>query len=185
MTTLSIPHSTSLKQLPFHADSGRVRHLSKPLTFLLFSKDEDFWDRFRAAATRVSGKLIRKHRTVAVSRTLRRFKPAAVLLDLDLPSTAGWEIANLFLQDPNSPPLLLLTSRSEQFDFKAAIDAGLLIDKSEPPDKLVELLDATTQSPGPIRGEKMAMQQLIVRWLKPLNSLSENMPLRRFWGINE
>src|SRR5262249_34889540 len=149
------------------------------------SDDEDFSQNLRTAASRASRKLIRKSRTAAGPETLRLLQPAAVLLDLDLPSAAAWEAADLLLQNANSLPLLLLTSRSDEVDFKAAIDAGSLIDKCEPPERLLELVHTTLKSPGSTQRQRMAMQQLVIRWLKPCNWSPERAPRRRFWGINE
>jgi DNA-binding response OmpR family regulator len=112
-------------------------------------------------------------------------KPAVVLLDLDSPSQAAWDAADSLLQDANSPPLLLLTSRSDQVDFKTAIQAGSLIDKSECPAKLLEIANLTLESSDSEHRQLNAMQKLVIRWLRPCNWSAQVIPLHRFWGINE
>jgi len=185
MTTLSIPHRPVVARLPLHVDSGLRRCPSEPRGLLLFSDDEDFWQKLQPAARRARRTLVRKRRTVAAPGTLRLLKPAAVLLDLDLPAASGWDAADVLLQQAGSPPLLLLTSRGDQADFKAAIEAGSLINKFEPPDRLLELVHTTMESPGLVHRQRAAMQQLVIRWLKPCHWPSEAVPLRRYWGINE
>jgi len=108
-----------------------------------------------------------------------------VLLDLDSPAQAAWDAADSLLQDANSPPLLLLTSRSDQVDFKTAIQAGSLIDKRECPAKLLEIASLTLESPEPDHRQRNAMQKVVIRWLRPCNWSAQVIPLRRFWGINE
>ena len=110
-------------------------------------------------------------------------KPGAVLLDLDPPS--AWETAESLLQDIQTPPLLLLTSRSDQIDFIAAIEAGSLIDKRAEPGRVLELAELAVDQSERTRRERSAMQQLVIRWLKPCAWSSHGVPLRRFWGINE
>jgi CheY-like chemotaxis protein len=149
------------------------------------SDDEKLWQGLLAAASDGEQELVRDHAADGASRALRLVKPAIVLLDLDLSSTAPWDAADLLLQDTASPPLLLLTSRSDQSDFKSAIEAGSLMDKSECPARLLQLADLALQSPFSARRERSRMQRRIIRWLKPYNWSAQAGPLHRFWGINE
>jgi DNA-binding response OmpR family regulator len=152
---------------------------------LLFSDDEKFWQILSTAACEAGRDLVRKRAAAGVPRTLCLLKPAVVLLDLDSPSQAAWDAADSLLQDANSPPLLLLTSRSDQVDFKTAIQAGSLIDKCECPAKLLEIANLTLESPDPEHRQRNAMQKLVIRWLRPCNWSAQVIPLHRFWGINE
>jgi CheY-like chemotaxis protein len=149
------------------------------------SDDETFWQSLLTTATNGGRKLVREHATVSPPRILRLVKPAAVLLDLDLPTAAAWDAADSLLQEATCPPLLLLTSRIDQFDFRTAIQVGSLIDKSERPARILELADVSLESSPSTRREQTAMQQILIRWLKPCNWSDQVIPLRRFWGINE
>jgi len=147
------------------------------------SDDEKLWQGLLAAASDGEQELIRDHVADGAPRVLHLVKPAVVLLDLDLPSATAWDAADLLLQATDCPPLLLLTSRCDQSDFKSAIEARSLIDKSECPARLLQLADLALQSPFSARRERRATQQQVIRWLKPCNWWA--VPLRRFWGINE
>src|SRR5260221_171380 len=98
----------------------------------------------------------KKPRSGRRPRTPASLQPLAVLLDWDSPPQAAWDAADSLLQDANSPPLLLLTSRSDQVDFKTAIQAGSLIDKSECPAKLLEIASLTLESPDPEHRQRNA-----------------------------
>ena len=186
MTTLTPPPAPSPALLRLHVDSAAARaDRPKQPRLLVLSDDEVFWQTLSAAATSGGRKLVREHATAGTPRILRLVKPAAVLLDLDLPSAAAWDAADSLLQDATCPPLLLLTSRGDQADFKTAIQAGSLVDKSECPARLLELAEVTLESSGSVHREQSAMQRLVIRWLKPCNWSAQVIPLRRFWGINE
>jgi CheY-like chemotaxis protein len=186
MTTLTLPPAPSLALLPFDHDTV-VPPAARPQErrLLVLSDDETFWQSLLTAASNAGRKLVREHVAVGTPRILRLVKPAVVLLDLDSPTAAAWDAADSILQYATCLPLLLLTSRSDQVDFKTAIQAGSLIDKSECPTRILELADLTLESPGSDHSEQNAMKQLVIRWLKPCNWSAQVIPLRRFWGINE
>ena len=186
MTTLTLHSASSPALLRLHNDSA-VARAARPQQrrLLVLSDDEEFWQSLSAAARNGGRKLVRQHAAAGTARILRLVKPAAVLVDLDLSSAAAWDAADSLLQDATCPPLLLLTSRSDQVDFKTAIQAGSLIDKSECPARLLELAEVTLESQGSVHREQSAMQRLVIRWLKPCKWSAQVIPLRRFWGINE
>jgi len=111
--------------------------------------------------------------------------PAAVLLDLDLPADSAWETADSLLHDEHCPLLLLLTSRSGQPDFKTAIEAGFLIDKRMDAVTLLRQVNVRLDSSASSHRDQNAMQRIAIRWLKPFRGSAQEIPLRRFWGINE
>ena len=184
MITRTIPYAQRLPRLSLQVGVGRVQ-FAEPPCLLLFSDDEVFSQDLGDAVCRTSRRLMRKRETVVTPETLRLLKPAAVLLDLDVQSAAAWDAADMLLQNATSPPLFLFTCRSDQADFKGAIEAGLLIDKCIPSDRLLELVDTILESPASAQRQRTAMQQLIIRWLKPCNLTTEAVALHRFWGINE
>jgi len=185
MTTLTLPPGPGYPLFLLHDDFVVPRACQQERPLLVLSDDETFWQSLLTAASNGGRKLVREHAPIGVPRILHLAKPAVVLLDLDLPSAAAWDAADSFLQDATCPPLLLLTSRSDQADFKTAIQAGSLIDKSECPARLLELADAKLESPGSVHRQQTAMQRSVIRWLKPCNWSAQVLPLRRFWGINE
>ena len=186
MTTLTLPPAPSPELIPLLHDSV-VDRAARPQQrcLLVLSDDEKFWQSLLTAASYSGQMLVRDHATSDTQRILRLVKPAVVLLDLDLPPADAWDVADSLLQDANCPPLLLLTSRSDQPDFKTAIQAGSLIDKSERPARLLELADITLESPGSAHRSRHAMQQIVIRWLKPCNGSAQVIPLHRFWDVNE
>jgi DNA-binding response OmpR family regulator len=112
-------------------------------------------------------------------------RPALVLLDLDLPRQGGWEAADALLEEESCPPVLLLTARSEQFDANTALRAGSLINKTESPSHLLEVVEETLSMPKASQAECNAIQRVLIRWLKPCNWHVPVTPAYRFWGINE
>jgi DNA-binding response OmpR family regulator len=181
MNTLTLPPLKRTLLLAFDPDSPRRSQRTPPL--LVFTTDEPFWRGLLAAALRKALKLVRREDTNDTARSLRLFRPGAVLLDLDPPP--AWDAADSLLHASNAPPLLLLTSRGDQIDFKTAIEAGSLIDKRADPATVLALADRALSAPEPTRHEQSGIQQLVIRWLKPCGWLRHGAPLRRFWGINE
>jgi AmiR/NasT family two-component response regulator len=184
MTTLTFPPVFQKPVLlPLH--SGSLPPTARPPSVLVFTADEPFWEKLLHAANEAGRKLIRKNAIADTPRTLRLLKPAAVLVDLDMPSAAAWDEADSLLQKESSPPVLLLTSRSDQDNFDTAIQAGSLIDKCQDPARLLQLVELALDPFRSDQRERSAMQRLVIRWLKPCNWLPKVIPLRRFWGINE
>jgi len=184
MTTLTLPEFKEPALLSYESESG-ICKTTGDSPFLVFTADESFWEKLRSAATGVR-KLVRRRNTSDSRRAFRLSKPDAVLLDLDIPAPSVWDAADSLLRDASSPPILLLTSRSGQIDFKTAIEAGSLIDKRTDPAELLALIEAAQDLPERACRERNAMQQLVIRWLKPFVSSAPQTPsLNRFWGINE
>jgi len=185
MKTLTPPQPAGAARLLLSDAFAASPSAAERQSLLLFSDDEMFSQELLTAASEAGRTLARKRGAADVPRTLRLLKPAAVLLDLDSPAEAAWNAADSLLQDANSPPLLLVTSRTDHVDFKTAVQAGSLIDKRERPARLLELANATLESSASEHRERNAMQRLVIRWLKPCNWSPQVIPLRRFWGINE
>ena len=151
---------------------------------LLLSSDKAFYEEIRNAAWR-AGQVLLQHSPSDGPRFLRILNPAAVLLDLDLPADSAWETADSLLHHEDCPLLLLLTSRSGHPDFKTAIEAGFLIDKSADAATLLRQVNEKLGSSASTYSEQNAMQRIAIRWLKPFRGSAQEIPLRRFWGINE
>ena len=184
MTTLTLPEFKERALLSWESDS-EICKPSGNSPFLVLTADESFWGKLRSLATGTR-KLVRRRSPGDSRRALRLFKPDAVLLDLDIPAPSVWDTADSLLLDAGSPPVLLLTSRSGQIDFKTAIEAGSLIDKRTDPAELLTLIEAARDLSDRACRERNAMQQLVIRWLKPFISPAPQTPSHnRFWGIND
>jgi DNA-binding response OmpR family regulator len=185
MTTLTLPSPVGALRLLPRDSFDAAPPAAAQKCILLFSDDDSFSQDLLTAASEAGRILARKRAAADLPRTLRRLNPAAVLVDLDSPVEAAWDAADSLLRDAGSPPLLLVTSRTDHVDFKTAIQAGSLIDKRERPARLLELANAALELSAYELRERKAMQRLVVRWLKPCNWSPQVIPLRRFWGINE
>ena len=119
---------------------------------------------------------------VEAVRGLRSAQLAAVWLDLDLPSQGAWEIADSLLQEAGCPPLILLTGRRDQFDVSTAIRAGSLVDKSASLAKLLEVVDQALALPDSNRGERNAIQRIMIQWLRPCAWSAPVTPTTVSWG---
>ena len=152
---------------------------------LLLSNDAGFHQALRRAADGVGQAVVQFTGGADALRLLAAVKPVAVLLDLDLPSGAAWEMADTLLQQPDCPAMLLLTSRSEQFDVRTAVRAGSLFEKSAGPQRLLELVEQAVAAPVSVQTERNAIQRVAIRWLRPSSWCVPLTPAYRFWGINE
>jgi len=184
MTTPTLAPDRPPTLLALHGVAKAPASATKQPSLLVVSEDEKFWRNFSAAASQAGRKLVRKRSTADAPRTVRLLRPAAILLDLDIPSAAAWDVADSLLQDENCPLLLLLTSRSEHVGFNTAIQVGSLLDKGDPV-ALVQLVNQRLGLPRSTHREQNAMQRIVIRWLKPCSWSAEVIAMRRFWGINE
>ena len=121
MKTRSIPDSLSAWAID--GARGSVRGCREPRPpnaekrgILLISDDASLGESLRCAAARTGRAVVQVDGVADALQKMRAGQPAAVLLDLDLPSQAAWEAADCLLQEQSCPPLILLTARSDQFD---------------------------------------------------------------------
>jgi DNA-binding response OmpR family regulator len=152
---------------------------------LLISDDAVVGENLRRAAEEAGRSVVRAADLGEALRTAHMIKPVAVVLDLDLPSHGAWEIADSLLQEAGCPPLILLTGRRDQFDVSTAIRAGSLVDKSASLAKLLEVVDQALALPDSNRGERNAIQRIIIQWLRPCEWSVPVTPAYRYWGLNE
>lgn len=154
-------------------------------TILLISADKQLHQNLRALANTLGLMVVRAERAVGIVFILQATRPVAVLLDLDLPNQAAWETAELLLNEPGCPAVILLTARTAQFDMWTAMRAGSLVSKSEPPGRLLEIVEKALELPEVNRTERNAIQQVLIRRLRPSEWAESATPSYRFWGINE
>ena len=152
---------------------------------LLISDDASLGESLRCAAARAGRTVVQVDRVADALQKMCAGQPAAVLLDLDLPSQGAWEVADCLLQEQSCPPLILLTARSDQFDMSTAIRAGSLVDKSADPGRLLEAVDQTLAGPCSAQAERNAIQRVMIRWLRPCGWSAPVASAHRFWGTNE
>jgi hypothetical protein len=77
---------------------------------LLISNDQRFHEKLCSLAN-TTGFLVAKAECAAdMGALLCAAKPVAVLLDLDLPEEAGWQIADKLLREPSCPAVLFLAA---------------------------------------------------------------------------
>ena len=116
---------------------------------------------------------------------LRALRPGSVLLDLDLPSEAAWEVADCLLELESCPPLILVTARSAQFDVGIAVRAGTIVDKSAGPTRLLRLATEVSAQYESNQAERNAIQRIFIRWLRPSGWSVPAAPAHRFWRRKE
>jgi DNA-binding response OmpR family regulator len=190
MKTRSIPESLSAWAISGAGGSvAGWRQLRSPneekVGILLISDDASLGENLRCAAVRTGRAVVQVDGVGDALRKLRAGHPAAVLLDLDLPSQAAWAAADCLLREESCPPLILLTARSDQFDMSTAIRAGSLVDKSVGPGRLLEAVDETLAGPCSAQAERNAIQRVMIRWLRPCGWSVPATPAHRFTGMNE
>jgi FixJ family two-component response regulator len=182
---LEAPESTSDGKIWVRKGRARVAPPLSNRTILLISDDTLLDQNLRPLANARGRMVVRVNAPAGAVPSLLVVRPAIVLLDLDLPRQAGWEVADALLQERSCPPMLLLTARCEQFDAKTALRAGSLINKTEEPAHLLELVEETLAMPRETQAECNAIQRVLIRWLKPCGWPVPVTPSYRFWGINE
>jgi ActR/RegA family two-component response regulator len=152
---------------------------------LLISSDAALGLKLNNAAALSGASLVRMDGTADAVQAVRIVAPSGVLLDLDLPGGAGWHAADMLLEQPDGPPLVLLSGRNEQPDIGTAISAGSIIEKAADVRRILEAVRRSRAASAAERLNWNAIQRAVVRWLKPC---VWSMPLpapNRFWGINE
>ena len=170
---------------PVHAcGSGPPSAAAKP-AILFVSDDAALAEKLRGATEGRERLVVLASGLAQALEAVRSVQLAAVLLDLDLPSQGAWEIADDLLQEAGCPPLILLTGRRDQFDVSTAIRAGSLVDKSASLAKLLEAVDEALALPDANRGERNAIQRVMIRWLRPCAWSVPVTPAYRYWGLNE
>ena len=154
-------------------------------TILLISDDKPLYENLRAFANPTGQMVVKVEHAAGTVAVLQVTRPTAVLLDLDLPDEAAWEAADLLLNEPICPPVILLTGRIERFDMRTAIRAGSLVSKAESPSRLLEIVEEALEMPQINQAERNSIQRVLIRWLKPFEWAASSAPAYRFWGINE
>jgi len=181
LSSLKIPGINRVKSPSRACGTGPAAPVTKP-AILLVSNDTALGENLRRDADRTGVSVVQADGLVEAVRGVRSAELAAVLLDLDLPSQGAWEIADSLLQEAGCPPLILLTGRRDQFDVSTAIRAGSLVDKSASLAKLLEVVDQAMALPDSNRGERNAIQRILIQWLRPCAWSVPVTPTNVSWG---
>ena len=152
-------------------------------TILLISNDTRLHDNLRALARDAGLMAVKVDRAVGTVEVLRVVRPSAVLLDLDLPDEAAWKSADILLNEPDCPAVILLTGRTGHVAMQSAIQAGLLVSKSDSPDRLLQIIEEAMGMPD--QAQRNALRRELIRWLRPTARETDSGSACRFWGINE
>jgi FixJ family two-component response regulator len=154
-------------------------------TVLLITNDKRYHENLRSLANTIGLFVIKATRTSGTVAILQATRPIAVLLDLDLPDEAAWQIGDMVLNEPRCPAVILLSGRTAQFDMRTAIRAGSLVSKHESPGRLLGVIQERLQLPDANQVEWNAIQRVLIRWLRPSGWAEPSGGAHRFWGINE
>ena len=184
LSSLNIPDRSRVSR-PGRACGGGTPAPGPKGLILLISDDAVVAESLRRAAEQTGRSVVRAAGLRETLRTAHMMQPVAVVLDLDLPSRGAWEIADRLLQEAGCPPLVLLTGRGDQFDVSTAIRAGSLVDKSGGLSKVLDAVDQALALPDSNRGERNAIQRIMIQWLRPCAWSVSVTPTYRFWGLNE
>ena len=152
---------------------------------MFVSTDRQLHESLRTLANTIGQMVVRAEYALGTVAILRATRPVVVLLDLDLPNEAAWEVADFLLKEPSCPPVILLTARTEQFDARTAIRAGPLVSKGESACRLLEIVQEALEKQTINQAERNAIQRVHLHQLRRTNWVEETTPAYRFWGINE
>ena len=181
---------TTLPPLRVHgprplADLNPAAPLPELRNLLLISEDPNFYQTLRCVANRQNQIIVRLTGATGVDQVLQLLRPAAILLDLDLPRDVSWRLADKLLLDRNCPPVFLLTARTERFDVRTAIRSGSVIHKACDPLRLLQLVGQASGLTGVALYQRNASQRALLRWLLPCNWASAIAPTHPFRGVIE
>jgi len=166
LSSLQLPPASRARSLAHVSGRAPLLPAAKP-AILLVSDDTALGEKLRQAAEDAGRSVVAAYGLVPALRAVRSARHAAVLLDLDLPSHDAWRIADSLLQEAGCPPMILLTGRRDQFDLSTAIRAGTLMDKSTECSGLWAAVDRALALPDFNRGERNAIQRIMIQWLRP------------------
>jgi ActR/RegA family two-component response regulator len=175
-----VPTGAQTAAEPTHLPAGKARR-----ALLLVSDDAGLGVRLGNVTDPVGLVVMQINDSASAFRLADRDRPAVVLLDLDLPADTGWDAAERFLADESGPSLVLLTGRTDHFSLGAAIQAGVIMDKSASPAWLLGSVDRILMETDPARVDRRTRQQRLVRWLRPYDWTDLVASGNRHWGINE
>jgi DNA-binding NtrC family response regulator len=154
-------------------------------TILLISNDRELHESLRSSANEAGLIVVKLDFAVSTAEVLRAVRPSAVLLDLDLPDEAAWKSADVLLNEPDCPAVILLSGRTGHLAIQSAIRAGLLVSKGDSPDQILKIIEDALEMTGSDQAQRNTLRRELIRWLKPPAWKTDSRSAYRFWGINE
>jgi DNA-binding response OmpR family regulator len=170
---------TARREVVPDSEPTRVRAI------LLLSQDANWADNLDRANRGNGFAVLRTPSVSEASERMRMERPCAAMLDLDLPSDAGWRAAEWLLRDAVDVPSLLLTRRADHYELGAAIRFGSALDKSVEPARLFAALNSLLAQSDQERLARAASQQAWLRRARPYRWTEGPAQPYRNWGINE
>ena len=154
-------------------------------TILLLSRDKQFHHYLRSFANTLGLMVIRVDRKEGITSILRATRPVAVLLDVDSQDPAAWDSAELLLNEPGCPVVILLTGRTAETEMRTAMGAGSPEGRHEPPPGRLPEGKEVWRASEVVSAESSAVQRVLIGWLGASQWPATSTPTSRFWGINE
>ena len=168
---------TAMPERPIPSDLAKTRLI------LLLSEDVVLGNALCLAA---AGNALTLVRTLSFREgEANQVRPAAILLDLDLSSEAGWEAAEWYLSRETEAPVLMLTARADRHELGAAVRVGIVCEKSIGAARLLRVLESALQESRQQTQARIALQQAWLRRAKPYRWGRSATLDHRHWGINE
>lgn len=190
--TAFTPMKTRFEKTRTHADEFSVDGFSRfhrlhteSTTILLISNDRGLHENVRSLANKAGLKVVKVDRAGSAVGALQTVRPSSLLLDLDLPNEAAWETADILLNEPDGPVVILITGRTGRLDMQSAMRAGLLLSKGDSSDRLLKIIEEAMEMPRSALAQQNALRREFIRWLRPPAWLADSTSAYRFWGINE
>ena len=186
------PMKTRFEKMRTHADEFSVEalHRFRPVqaesrTVLLISNDKGLHEDLRSLANEVGLMVAKLDRILGTAEVLQAVRPSVVLLDLDLPGEVAWKMADMLLNEPECPAVILLSGRTGNLAMQSATRAGLLVRKGESADRLLKIIEETLEMSGRHQAQANRLRRELIRWLRPAVWEPDSGCHFRFWGINE
>ena len=154
-------------------------------TILLISNDQRLHEDLRSLANEAGLMVVKLELSSGTVEILQAVRPTVVLLDLDLPGEVAWKMADMLLNAPDCPAVILLSGRTGNLAMQSATRAGLLVRKGDSADRLLKIIEETLEMPGRHQARANRLRRELIRWLKPAAWEPESGCHFRFWGINE
>jgi CheY-like chemotaxis protein len=165
--------------------NSKKRGAIKSRVILSLSNDVDFDKRLRMAALQKGQIVIRVESVAAALRLIHSDCSGVVLLDLDFAGKNAWEMAGGLLQDPQCPPVMLLTGQGEQFDLRMAVLAGSIFEKSARANGILKIVNDILSAPQTEQARRCTAQREMLPWLTTHDAPAPLIPAHRFCGIVE
>jgi CheY-like chemotaxis protein len=167
-------------------EDSRLRESDAPKRVILLVTHDIKLDHGLRSAAKTEGYIILRVESLADAlRTVRAGCAHIALLDVDMAAESGWDTADGLMQNPNCPPVILMTGRTGQFEMRMAIEGGVLLDKTSDPVCILQAVNKIIETPASAVEERNAIQRVLIRWLRPLHWPSRPISTCRYWGINE